>query len=240
MPDGRDPRLPETPETIVVYSDLNCSFAHLAVHRLWETRDRLGLTGRIWIDHRAFPLELFNLSVNERPGVESEIAVLGGLEPQAGWRMWTAPDWTYPVTTLPALEAVQAAKEQGREASEHLDRALRRAFWAESQCISMRHVIAEVAAATPEVDAGALLEALDSGRARPAVLEQYRTATGGRVDCSPHLFLHDGMQSSNPGVRAHWANGGFGEGFPVIDSDTPAIYQELLEHAAGLQRIPAG
>ncbi|MCQ4041482.1 DsbA family protein [Streptantibioticus rubrisoli] len=229
-----DPRLPLTPDTIAVFTDLNCSFAHVAVHRLHETRRRLGLDGVLWFDFRAFPLELFNREVNARPGVDSEISVLGSLEPDAGWRLWQGPDWTYPVTTLPALEAVHAAKSQSWRASEQLDRALRRAFWAEGRCISMRHVILEVAEATGAVDVPQLADALDTGSARPAVMAQYRAACDGRVNCSPHIFLKDGTDSANPGISAHWINGGFGTGYPVIDTDRPDVYEELLTHAAGL------
>ena len=83
--DGKsDLRLPSDPTTLAIFSDLNCSFAHLAVHRLHRTRSRLGLDGLLWFEHRAFPLELFNRTVNERPGVDSEVAVVGALEPQAG------------------------------------------------------------------------------------------------------------------------------------------------------------
>ena len=71
--------------------------------------------------------------------IDSETAVLGGLAPDAGWAMWHAPDWAFPSTVLPALEAVQAAKEQSWAASEVLDLALRRAFWADSRCIAQRH-----------------------------------------------------------------------------------------------------
>ncbi|CAM5302343.1 DsbA family oxidoreductase [Streptomyces narbonensis] len=229
-----DPRLPAAPDTIAVYTDLNCSFAHVAVHRLHEARRRLGLEGRVWFDLRAFPLELFNREVNARPGVDSEISVLGALEPEAGWRLWQGPDWTYPVTTLPALEAVHAAKAQSWHASEQLDRALRRAFWAEGRCISQRHVILDVAEETGAVDVTALAEAFDSGTARPAVMAQYASARDGRVDCSPHLFLHDGTDSANPGIRARWVNGDFGTGFPVIDEDRPEIYEKLLTRAADL------
>ncbi|SES33111.1 DsbA family oxidoreductase [Actinokineospora terrae] len=231
---GVDPRLPKAPSSIVVYSDLNCSFAHLGVYRLHEARRRLGLAGRLWFDHRAFPLELFNHSVNERPGVDSEIAVVGALEPEAGWRLWQGPDWTYPVTTLPALEAVQAAKAQGLPESEALDLALRVAFWAGGRTISMRHVILDVARGTGVVDVTALAEALDDGRARRAVMDQFEAAGGGRVNCSPHVFLHDGTDEANPGVSARWVNGDFGVGFPVIDADDPAAYDRLLEHAAEL------
>ncbi|MFF1413266.1 DsbA family protein, partial [Streptomyces sp. NPDC058289] len=223
-----DPRLPATPDTISVYTDLNCSFAHVAVHRLHETRRTLGLEGRLWFDFRAFPLELFNREVNARPGVDSEISVLGALEPEAGWRLWQGPDWTYPVTTLPALEAVHAAKSQSLEASERLDRALRRAFWAEGRCISMRHVILDVAAATGAVAVDELANALDTGSARAAMTAQYESAREGRVNCSPHVFLHDGTDMANPGIEAHWVNGDFGEGFPVIDRDRPEVYEELL------------
>ncbi|MEV6326964.1 DsbA family protein [Streptomyces sp. NPDC051909] len=229
-----DPRLPAAPDTIAVYTDLNCSFAHVAVHRLHETRRRLGLEGRVWFDFRAFPLELFNREVNARPGVDSEISVLGALEPEAGWRLWEGPDWTYPVTTLPALEAVHAAKSQSWHASEQLDRALRRAFWAQGRCISQRHVILEVAEETGAVDVALLAAAVDSGTSRPAIMSQYDSARDGRVDCSPHVFLHDGTEAANPGIRARWINGGFGTGYPYIDEDRPEIYEKLLRQAAEL------
>ncbi|WP_035841191.1 DsbA family oxidoreductase [Kitasatospora azatica] len=230
----QDPRLPVTADTIAVYTDLNCSFAHVAVHRLHETRRRLGLEGTLWFDFRAFPLELFNREVNARPGVDSEISVLGALEPEAGWRLWQGPDWTYPVTTLPALEAVHAAKSQGWHASEQLDRALRRAFWAQGRCISLRHVILEVAEETGAVDVPVLAAALDTGSARHAIMSQFHSAQDGRVNCSPHLFLTDGTDSANPGISARWLNGDFGSGYPVIDQDQPAVYEQLLTHAASL------
>lgn len=236
---SRDPRLPATPDTIVVFSDLNCSFAHLAVHRLHEARRRLGLEGIIWFDHRCFPLELFNRTVNERPGVDSEVSVVGALEPSAGWRLRQGPDWTYPVTMLPPLEAVQAAKAQGLGASEQLDRALRRAFWAEGRCISLRHEILDVAAETGSVDVDALAQALDDGRARRAVMDQFDAARDGRVTCSPHVFLYDGADYANPGVRVRWVNGGFGMGFPVIDADDPSIYTDILARAADLATMAA-
>ncbi|MBT2382902.1 DsbA family protein [Streptomyces sp. ISL-11] len=227
-----DPRLPDSDDTIVVFTDLNCSFAHVAVHRLHETRRRLGLEGRVWFDFRAFPLELFNREVNARPGVDSEISVLGAVEPDAGWRLWQGPDWTYPVTTLPALEAVHAAKAQSWHASEQLDRALRRAFWAEGRCISLRHVILDVAGGTGAVDVDRLAGALDTGSARAAVMAQYEASRDDRVTCSPHIFLRDGSHSANPGITARWIGGGFGTGYPYIEEDRPQIYEDLLTRAA--------
>jgi hypothetical protein len=99
-------------------------------------------------------------------------------------------------------------------------------------CISLRHVILDVAAGTGTIDVDRLTEAIDTGAFRAAVMDQFRAAQGGRVTCSPHLFLHDGSNMANPGVRVRWQNGGFGIGFPVIDADDPGVYVDLLTRAA--------
>jgi hypothetical protein len=138
---------------------------------------------------------------------------------------------------LPALEAVQAATAQGWHAGEQLDLALRRGFWAEGRCISQRHVILDLAATTGAVDVDRLATALDTGFARSAVMEQFHAAQNGRVTCSPHVFLYDGTNHANPGIRARWQNGGFGVGFPVIEADDTHVYDHLLHHAAELAKL---
>src|SRR5436305_1987660 len=160
------------PATVVVFSDLACPWAHLGVHRLLAARRRLGLDGRVALDHRAFPLELFNRRPTPKRTLDAEIPVAGALDPAAGWQPWQDEPQHWPVTTLLALEAVQAAKEQGLVASEMLDRDLRVAFFGESRCISMRHVILDVAEECEAVDAGALADALDDGRARRSMFDQ--------------------------------------------------------------------
>ncbi|MEV5742301.1 DsbA family protein [Microbispora rosea] len=219
------------PGTIIIFSDIWCSFAHIAVHRLHTTRERLGLTDRVRFDHHAFPLELLNDAPSPRPGTDSEVGRMAALEPDAGWQLWQAKDWLYPSTTLPALEAVQAAKEQGFAASEQLDLALRRAFWAESRCISHRKVILDAAASTGVVDVDALAAALDDGRARRALSEQAAIAATDRVNCSPHLFLPDGTDHANPGIEVGWA-GSYGIGWPVVSSDDPSVFEDILKRAA--------
>src|SRR5687768_6935394 len=134
------------PNTVVLFSDIGCPWAHLAVHRLHEMRSRLGLDDAVRIDHRAFPLELLNGRPTPKPVLDAEIPVVGALGPDAGWQVWQGPEHEYPSTTMPALEAVQAVKElDGLEASERLDRALRVAFFGQSRCISIAPVILEVA-----------------------------------------------------------------------------------------------
>lgn len=220
-----------TPGTIVVYSDIACPWAHIAVTRLHEARTRLGLDGAVQFDHRAFPLEL----ANERPTpfrvLHAEIPVTATAEPDAGWQVWQAAPWQWPVSSLPALEAVQAAKEQSRRASEDLDLALRRALFAQSRCITMRHVVLDVARACESVDEDALEDALDDGRARADVMAQWRATDDAGVEGSPHLFLPDGTDVHNPGIEMHM-QGEHGKGIPVIDADDRSVYDDLLKRAA--------
>ena len=222
------------PGTVVVYSDIGCPWAHLAVHRLLSIRHRLGLDDAVVVDHRAFPLEIFNTRPTPWRILAAEVPVIGALDPGAGWQVWQGDMGTWPSTTLPALEAVQAAKEQGLAASERLDRGLRRAFFGDSRCISMRHVILDVAGES-DLDVGALAAALDGssgdGKARRAVFDQCRRAGDEDVKGSPHVFLPDGTDVHNPGIEMAW-EGDEGVGFPVVAKDDPGVYEDLLCRAA--------
>lgn len=220
------------PGTVVVYSDIGCPWAHAAVYRLHEARRRQGAEDLVRFDMRPFPLELHNSQSTPKLILDAEIPVVGAIAPEAGWQMWQPSDHEYPGTMLPALEAVEAAKEQGLRASEQLDRALRVAFFGRSRNISMRHVIAEVARGCSEVDETKLLEALDDGRARAALMELARRSQQGAVAGSPHVFLPDGTEVHNPGVEMHW-EGEHGEGFPVVDRDEPEVYDDIIRRAAG-------
>jgi predicted DsbA family dithiol-disulfide isomerase len=221
------------PGTIVVWSDIGCPWAHLAVYRLHATRRRLGLDDTVRFEHRPFPLELFNERVTPRRTLAAEVPVVGARDPGAGWQAWQAPEWEWPVTTLPALEAVQAAAAQDARAAEELDRALRVAFFGESRCISARHVILEVASKCDLVDTESLAGTLDDGVARRTVIARFEEAGASEaITGSPHLFLPDGTDAHNPGITMHW-EGIPGEGFPVIDDDDPGVYDELLRRAAG-------
>jgi predicted DsbA family dithiol-disulfide isomerase len=221
------------PGTIVVWSDVGCPWAHLAVFRLHQARNTLDLEGAVLFDHRAFLLEVANERATPRRILDAEIPVAGALEPAAGWQMWQDDPSRWPVTTLPAMEAVQAAKEQDLAASEELDRALRVAFFGRSRCISLRSVILEVAGECESVDVDRLRDALDDGRARRLVMEQHASADGEGVKGSPHLFLPDGTDVHNPGVAFRW-EGEEGKGFPVITDDDPEVYTDLLQRAAAL------
>jgi predicted DsbA family dithiol-disulfide isomerase len=218
------------PGTIVVFADIACPWAHVAVHRLHRTRAHLGLEDDVTFDPRAFPLEVFNARATPKRTLDAETPVAGALEPEAGWQMWQRHDYDYPVTTLLALEAVQAAKQQGPRAAECLDHSLRGALFGQSRNVSMRHEILDIAAACEDVDEEALRVTLDDGGTRRAVFDQLVIAAEG-VRGSPHLFLHDGGDFHNPGITMRW-EGASGAGFPVVARDDRGVYEDILKRSA--------
>ncbi|HSK94456.1 MAG TPA: DsbA family protein [Candidatus Angelobacter sp.] len=217
------------PGTIQVWSDLGCPWSHVVVWRLWDARRRLGLEDRVRLDHHPFPLELFNSEPTPRWHIDLEAPVAETIAPRAGWQRWAAPESTWPVTMLPPMEAVAAAKAQSLEASEALDRGLRRALWAESRCISLRHVILEVAQEVESIDVGTLAEALDDGRARSVLMADWMVARGDEVRGSAHLFAPDGTNAQNPGITIGWSEA---DGYR-IEADDPSAIDDFVRRAAG-------
>ena len=217
------------PRTIIFFSDVGCPWASLAVHRLRQRRDALGLD--VAVDHRAFPLELINERPTPKRTLDAEVAVIGAHEPALGWQPWRRPDSEYPGTTLLALEAVQAAKAQRLRASEDLDAALRTAFYAQGRAISIYAQVMGVAGEVASLDPDTLGAGLRRGAGRAEVFEQWgvsaRVAQG-----SPHLFLPDGSDVHNPGIQMEWT-GEKGRGFPRIVRDDPSVYDDVLRRAAG-------
>lgn len=232
MPDNpKGPTFDVTAGTVAIYADITCPWAHVCVHRLHEERARLGLEDIVTFDHRAFPLELINDAPTPMKILDAEIPVAGALEPEAGWQIWQGEQSEYPVTTLPALEAVIAVKDQSPKLAEQLDRALRRAFFGESRTISMRHEILAIAGDIDGLNVDALERALEDGRARSRLTKDHLVSEAGSVEGSPHVFLANGTNVANPGVELRW-EGEHGEGFPVVVADDPSIYERLLEQAA--------
>lgn len=224
-------RPPVAAGTLVIWGDIACPWATLAVFRLHRIRARLDLQARVRFDLRAFCLELVNGRPTPKSVLDSEVPVVAALEPDAGWRMWQAPESQYPVSTFTALAAVEAAKAQGLPASERLDLALRRALFSESRCISILPIVEEVAGAA-DLDVAALRQELSSGRPFTAVLRQHSERDSWGVTGSPHLFLPDGHSVFNPGIEDR-AVGDDREHFVVVDSDDPSVYTDLLRRAAG-------
>jgi predicted DsbA family dithiol-disulfide isomerase len=223
-------RLNVPPGTVTVFTDVMCGWSTLALHRFYQARDAAGLTGRLHVDLQLFLLEDLNRTALTTQMMEPEKPVINALAPELELKAWQRDPYEWPVTSLPANEAVHAAKEQSLAAAEELDMALRLAFWRDSHCISMRHVILDVAAECQEVDVDRLSDAFDTGRARGPMMQSY-FAHRDDVQGSPHFFLADGTDVANPGIELH-QEGDHGAEVPVVDDDDPGVYDGLVRHAA--------
>jgi predicted DsbA family dithiol-disulfide isomerase len=210
---------------IVVVSDIGCPWAHIAVHRLVAERARRGLTVELPIDHRAFPLELVNGRPTPKELLDAEIAVCRELEPDAGWASPSEP-WSFPVTTLPALEAVQAAKAQSAELSATLDHELRTAMFRDWRCISVFPIVFEIAAEVAGLDVERLRGDVRAGEGRSQIwsdLERLVPVVPG----SPTFVLPDGSVHHNPGIEVE----GLADGDPVVAEHDPGAVARLVERA---------
>ncbi|WP_343832481.1 DsbA family oxidoreductase [Glutamicibacter creatinolyticus] len=218
-----------SPGTVVAFTDVMCGWSTLAFHRFYQAREAAGLEDQLTLDPQLFLLEDVNRMALNTKIIEGEKPVVGALAEELGFKPWQRDPSEYPVTSLPANEAVHAAKEQSARAAEQLDMALRLGFWRDSRCISMRHEILDIAKDCDRVDVDRLREALDTGRARVAMMRTY-------LDCredvqgSPHFFLPDGSSSHNPGITMRQV-GQPGAGFLVVDEDDPEVYAQLVRRA---------
>ncbi|GAB3386968.1 DsbA family oxidoreductase [Amycolatopsis echigonensis] len=222
------------PNTIVVFSDIGCPWASLALH--WLRRE--SASRELVIEHRAFPLELFNRRGTPKPILDAEIAVIASTEPELGWRPWQRAESEYPVTMLPALEAVRAARSPevgGARAADQLDAALRKAFYVDSRTISLYSEIISVAEECSELDAARLAWELRRGHHREAVHEDFEISSSDLVQGSPHVFLPGGRSVHNPGVRFAWT-APYGQGFPVIREYDPGVWRALVHASISTSR----
>jgi predicted DsbA family dithiol-disulfide isomerase len=216
---------------LVVFSDLVCPWATVVVLRLHAARARAGAEDELAIVHRALPLELLLERPIDRRVVDAEIPLCASLTPDLGWALWQRRPEEYPVTTLLACEAVQAAGAQSTRTAEQLDLALRRAFFAESRCISLRHEILAAAASCPDVDLDRLTGDLDTGAFRGAVMADFRASRAAGIPCSGTVVRPDGTAVCNPGTTTAWIGDRMPRGTPVLVADDPAAYDRLVEEA---------
>ena len=226
------------PGAVVVFSDVACPWATVLLLRLHEARAELGLQDQVPIVHLAHPLELLNDRLLARRIIDAEIPVCASLTPRFGWSLWQGRLDEYPVTSLPAAQAVQAARRQSEAAAAELDLALRRAFFVRSRCISVRNEIRAAAGSCEGVDVARLFDDVDDGEVYEAVLRQAATATAGAASCSGYVVLPDGTGVCNPGVRTEWY-GRLPGGTPVLVDDEPDVHRQLVEMAAGVTGDPS-
>lgn len=156
---------------IALFADLSCPFAYVA-HAHWR-RMREHYKGRIAIRHRSLALEYVNRVSTPKAELDVELPILLVEEPDIPYSPWRAPVSEWPVTIWPAFEAVECAERQSIELADELAWTIRVAFFSESRCISMRHVLMQLAEQSGlamrrfEAD-------FDSGRYRQQVIDDAR------------------------------------------------------------------
>jgi predicted DsbA family dithiol-disulfide isomerase len=215
---------------VVFFSDVACGVAYVGIHRLLAARRRLGLEGKVVIDHHSWPVEVVNNRPHPQQMFDRGGHVIGKLPEASPWNAWPAAGHPWPVSSLLALEAVQVAKRQGLDAAEELDLRLREAFFQEHRCITMRHVLLDVAASCESVDIDRLRHDLDHGTARALVFDDVHLGQAHGVRTSPHVF---GGFMNVAGARFSVRPPGMHSDTmtPVVLSDDPFVYDELLLQA---------
>ena len=186
------------PISIAMYADLACPYAYVSAYRLRKLREEY--RGTIVIEHKSLSLEYVNREPTPKPLLESELPLLMREEPDIPYQPWQRPDSAWPVTIWPAFEAVKCAERQSLALADELDWALRVAFFAESRCISLRHVLLELA---QQVGLDEQRWAFDFDRG-VTKYQMLREAQEGwerlHVEGSPTFVLPSGKQISNVGL----------------------------------------
>lgn len=186
------------PITIALYADLSCPFAYLTAFRLRQLRDEY--RGRITIVHKSLALEYVNREPTPKPVLDNELPMLTLVEPELPYQPWHRPLSEWPVTMWPAFEAVKCAERQSLEQADELAWLIRRAFFRDSQCISMRHVLIELAEQAG-LDRERFVADFDAGVAKQLVIDEAREGWEQlRVPGSPTFVLPDGQQQAGFGL----------------------------------------
>ncbi len=127
--------------------------------------------GRVRLVERAFPLEVYGSGPPDKQVLEQEWWLAALQEPEAAFQPYDNPDW--PITTLPAFEAVFCARQQDEAAARKLDLRIRWAFFAESTNIGRRELYADLAREAG-LEIGPFMKLFQGDRPRLAVREDGR------------------------------------------------------------------
>ncbi len=186
------------PIPIAMYADLACPYAYVSAYRLRKLRDEY--RGTIVIEHKSLSLEYVNREPTPKPLLERELPYLVREEPGIPYQSWQREDSEWPVTMWPAFEAVKCAERQSLALADDLDWAIRVAFFAESRCISLRHVLLELAQQVG-LDEKRLADDFDRGVTKYQVLQEAQEGWERlRVDGSPTFVLPSGKRISSLGL----------------------------------------
>lgn len=175
------------------WAEYYCPWCYVAAVRLHQMQPEY--EGRVLATTRFFPLELLNGEEPPRDILEQEWWLAAIQEPAAPFIPYSA-DW--PTSTLPAFDAVWAARQQGTAIAMDLDLLVRRAFFGESRNIGSRDVLLEIAR-NAALDFPRFERDFANPAARAAVIEEGALGRERyRVRGTPTLMLGDGTRIRTP------------------------------------------
>lgn len=207
-----------TPTVIAMYADLACPYAYVSAYRLRKLRKEGH--GPFTIVHKSLALEYVNREPTPKALLEAELPALVHEEPDIPYQPWQRPASEWPVTMWPAFEAVKCAERQSLELADELDWALRVAFFAQSCCLSLRHVLFDLAEQVG-LDLPRFTEDFDRGVMKHQVLAEAQEGWERlHVAGSPTFVLPSGRQISDVGLPEVVVDPDHPERTPVIKPPT--------------------
>ena len=228
------------PIPIAMYADLACPYAYVTAYRLRKLRDQY--RGTIVIEHKCLALEYVNREATPKPVLELELPVLVQEEPGIPYQPWRRPESEWPVTMWPAFEAVKCAERQSLALADELDWAIRVAFFAQSCCISLRHVLLELAQQVG-LNMERFADDFDRGVTKYQVLQEAQEGWERlHVEGSPTFVLPSGKQISDVGLPEITIDTHYSERIIAV---TPAscqgqacleIFRQMFAEAQQLER----
>ena len=194
--------------------------------------------GRLRVGWRTLALEVKNDQSTPKFILDQENPLMTRQEPDLPMTSWQAPEWQYPVTVLPAFEALACAERQGDDLAWAFSWRVRGAFFAESQCISMRHVLHRLAGESGLDVARFQADWDGAGEPRRVLAESHHGWEVLKVPCSPTFVLPNGRQVANPAaLKLTWGpNKEIQHVEPppdAPDGDWRRVYRAFLDEASG-------
>lgn len=225
------------PARLLMYSDPHCPYAYLAAYRLRKVLPEF--RGRVVVQHKSLPIELVTERPTPKPVLDNETPIILLEEPGIPYAPWHRPESEWPVTLMPAFEAIKCAERQGLAEAHELDWLIREAFFAGSRCVAMRHVLLELAEHAG-CDLKRFREDFDSGVTRRQVMDESRE--GWEIldlPFSPVFVLPSGKRYPNP--AAPHVNLDEDRHHRVVSVDLPSargaeaheVYRRMLRECIG-------
>jgi hypothetical protein len=180
------------------------------------------------LEWASLPIEVVNRRGTPKDILDQEVELIQSIEPRLEIRRWAKRDWEWPVTILPAFEAVKCAEAQGDDQVWEYQWRVRQAFFRDSACISLRHVLLDLAHGFDITDD------FDSGRFRQKVMQEGDAGWHQlKVRGSPTLVLPDGSLHAYPGLpEVTWsADHARIEHVEPPQDDPMQVFKRLLERA---------